>query len=401
MTSIGTATESGATDGHRAGAAVHSNHRVIGGPMGFSVKLAPGVRVRASSRGIRTSIGPRAARIHVGAGRTGFSTGAGPVGYYTSVGGGRSRSRSSTGSVNRQLAVAARQQAAEEKLEQGRQLADALAAITEIHHAEFPVTTRAIAPPPAPVDEAEVRRRHRKAAKKATSMFAIKARKQALADADGTASAEIAAQAERRLADQDRRQAELDSWWAALERCDPDVVLSTLVAAFEDNEAAATAVGVDGAEASLVVLVPPESAVPDRKPTRTQAGNLSLKKLTKTETADFYKMLVCGHMLVTLREAFAVVPALTAARIVAVRASEPDAYGNRRAEVIMAGRCERPDLAGVHWTDADSTRIFNDCLTERIAVQKGATGALQPMSTVNEPALQALVEAIDLEDLAS
>ena len=45
--------------------------------MSFSVKIAPGVRVRASSRGVRTSIGPRVARVHVGAGRTGISTGAG------------------------------------------------------------------------------------------------------------------------------------------------------------------------------------------------------------------------------------------------------------------------------------------------------------------------------------
>jgi len=77
--------------------------------MGFSVKIAPGVRVRASSRGIRTSIGPRAARLHVGGGRTGISTGFGPVGYYARLGGGgRGRPaprRPSAGSYQRQLAV--------------------------------------------------------------------------------------------------------------------------------------------------------------------------------------------------------------------------------------------------------------------------------------------------------
>src|SRR3954454_19466708 len=77
--------------------------------MGFSIKIAPGVRVRASSRGVRTSIGPRAARLHVGAGRTGFSTGLGPVGYYTSLGGSGRRStaarRPSAGTYQRQLIV--------------------------------------------------------------------------------------------------------------------------------------------------------------------------------------------------------------------------------------------------------------------------------------------------------
>lgn len=202
-------------------------------------------------------------------------------------------------------------------------------------------------------------------------------------------------------AQQSHYQAELDQWWDKLERCDPATVLGTLVAAFEDNEAAATAVGVEGSEASLVVLLPSEAAIPDRKPTRTEAGNLSLRKLTKTETADFYKLLVTGHMLVTLREAFAVVPRLTAARIVAIRCSSPDAYGRVRPEVLMAGRCQREALLGVQWKDADATRIFNDCLTDRVALQRGATNALQPVPLDNEPALQALIAAVDLAELSA
>ena len=57
--------------------------------MGFRIKVAPGVRVRVSSRGVRTSVGPRAARVHF------ISTGVGPVRAYTSLGGGR-RSKSSS-----------------------------------------------------------------------------------------------------------------------------------------------------------------------------------------------------------------------------------------------------------------------------------------------------------------
>ena len=40
-------------------------------------RVAPGVSIRASGRGIRTSVGPRAARVHVGAGRTAVSSGFG------------------------------------------------------------------------------------------------------------------------------------------------------------------------------------------------------------------------------------------------------------------------------------------------------------------------------------
>ena len=98
-------------------------------------------------------------------------------------------------------------------------------------------------------------------------------------------------------------------------------MLLTLNEAFADNEAAASAVGVDGREVTMLVLVPGDSQIPQRKPTVTPAGNLSLKKLTKTEIADFYKELVFGHAVVTLREAFAVAPGIQSARIVALARS--------------------------------------------------------------------------------
>ncbi len=67
-------------------------------------KLVPGVRIRVTKHGLRTSLGPRAARVHVGGGyRAGVSTGAGPVTLYHGVGTskrGRSR-RSATGTRRR------------------------------------------------------------------------------------------------------------------------------------------------------------------------------------------------------------------------------------------------------------------------------------------------------------
>src|SRR5215217_7153500 len=107
--------------------------------MGFSVKIAPGVRVRASSRGIRTSVGPRAARLHVGAGRTGFSTGVGPVSAYMSLS--SSRPRTSTrgaGTSQRALAQAA-------KAQQADQLRMALDNILNLHRQDFPTAERPIA----------------------------------------------------------------------------------------------------------------------------------------------------------------------------------------------------------------------------------------------------------------
>lgn len=50
--------------------------------MSIYIRLAPGVKVRLGRRGVRWSIGPRAARLHVGAGGPGVSTGTGPFTLY-------------------------------------------------------------------------------------------------------------------------------------------------------------------------------------------------------------------------------------------------------------------------------------------------------------------------------
>lgn len=51
----------------------------------MSLKIAPGVRIRASATGIRTSVGPRVARVHVGAGKTAVSSGFGPFSASSTV----------------------------------------------------------------------------------------------------------------------------------------------------------------------------------------------------------------------------------------------------------------------------------------------------------------------------
>jgi hypothetical protein len=66
--------------------------------MGFYFKVAPGVKIRATKRGLRASVGPRAARVHFGAGGTGVSTGAGPVSRITRSVAGAHRLRDPHGS---------------------------------------------------------------------------------------------------------------------------------------------------------------------------------------------------------------------------------------------------------------------------------------------------------------
>jgi hypothetical protein len=172
-----------------------------------------------------------------------------------------------------------------------------------------------------------------------------------------------------------------------------------LADAFEDNEAAAAAVGVEGSEVTLVVMVPSADSIPERRPTTTAAGNLSLKKLTKSDTAAMYTELVCGHALVTVKETFAVAPALQSARVVALRATPRDAYGKVWPQVVLAARFERSSLTGIQWAHADASRVVSDAGTEVMIVQKGTTRELRPLDLTNEPQLAEVVSSVDFEDL--
>jgi len=179
--------------------------------------------------------------------------------------------------------------------------------------------------------------------------------------------------------------------------CEPETVLESLNGAFVDSDSAAAAVGVQGTEASLLVLVPPPSETPERKPTLTKAGNPSLKKMTKSEAAHLYAQVVCGHMAATLREAFAAVPSLRSARIVAVRPTPPNAYGDVEPEVIAAARCDRDSLVGVRWATIDATQVVEDCCTEVILIRKGMTRALQPVSAKDQPELLAVLDVVTIQ----
>jgi hypothetical protein len=368
--------------------------------LGFSVKVAPGVRIRASSRGVRTSIGPRAARVHVGGGRTTFSTGAGPVTYWTSAGGSRGRStgrRPSAGSYQRQLTVSP---AAAAKAEEAHRLAGLFQELISIHREEFPPAQPPVAPPVQEPDVEEIRHRHEKAAIKGLGLFAFSAKSAAREQAAEAARLEIVARREEAAHQRAAFQAELDTWWQALLANDPETVLGTLAEAFEDNEATAAPLGVDGDEVALVVVAPPESVVPERMPGRTTAGNLSLRKLPKGERAAMYTLAVTGHVVVTIKEALAVAPGIQSVRVVALRSAGTDAYGRPRLECILAGRWTRAAFAGVQWQTVDAATVAQDTAAELLANLKGGK-ELQPLDLSQQPEIRALLDVVDVEELTA
>jgi hypothetical protein len=373
--------------------------------MRFSVKVAPGVRIGASSRGLRAHVGPRAARLHVGAGRSGFSTGAGPVSLYTTLGGGgRSSgatraSKSSaaspspgTGTVQRQLAAAA-------KAEEGAEIAAALTHLSSLHHARFLPAAPPQIPAPVVTGQEQILATHLTAALRGISIFQRKQRQTARESARWDAYHEINAryQAARRAHD----QAVLDAnhWWSRLRACDPDTVWDQLARAFADNEAAAAPLNIHAAHADLAVLLPPISALPDKMPGVTEAGNASLRKMTKTQTALWYQVLTCGFVLATASEAFAVAPGLTEVTLVALR---PGGVATKRAtaECILAATITRHAFNAANLAAPESPRILSQAASSLLINPKGRVGSWEALDLRDEPDLQAVVDSVDLNDLA-
>ena len=305
-------------------------------------------------------------------------------------------SRPSPAAYQRQLAAAAAKAAKEE--EAGR-LAAMFAELLAVHRAEFERTRHPVAPPPPEPDAEGIRARHREAATAGLGMFQRAAKEAARQQADVAAEAEIAALRQQAQREQADLQARLDDWWWSLSTNDPDTVIAALAEAFEDNEAAAAPMGVDGDEVALVVLAPSETVVPERMPATTQAGNLSLRKLPKGERAQLYTEAVLGHVLVTIKEALAVAPAIRSVRVVALRAAGTDAYGRPRLECLLAGRWTRAALTGVQWATADASTIARDTADELLLDVKAKE--LRPLDLTGQPALQALVAVVDTDELTA
>ncbi|WP_338751889.1 DUF4236 domain-containing protein [Janibacter alittae] len=359
--------------------------------MGFYFRVAPGVRVRLTGRGVRTSIGPRAARLHVGAGGPGVSTGAGPVSHYHGLHGSRSRRRGSTGQRSRSLAAAT-------KAERAEQIAAAIDAILQLHRPRFPPAQPPLAERWEVLPLHDLIRRRQRAAASEHCFFAVRTRRAARTRARAAAIAEHAALVRSADVRLEEDQQLLDAHWCRLLDNDPDAVLPALARALEDNDAESAPVGVEGDIASVVVRVPDAETLPERIPGTTDAGNLSLRTATKTQWNALYSLMVAGYVVVTAKEVLATAPSIREASVVAVRRTAADAYGDREPEALMAARFTRETLEGVRWAEADALQVLTDASTEYVLEQHGVARELRPLGTGDHPDIADAVRVIDLDE---
>jgi hypothetical protein len=378
--------------------------------MGLSVgfKLAPGVRVRASSRGVRTSIGPRAARVHVGAGRTRISSGAGPITVSTAVGDGQRRptarssgssSRTSAGPGRPRQPTVAQLQAQARAAERAQQIADLAAveqSLTTLHLAAFPESSRHVLPVPPGPDTASVDALRRELYQGATAGVPVwkrALRKQAKTWAGQQAPTEAQRRHTGEVVAAQLEQWHLDQEWKSLQTHDPDTVIEAVDEAFADNASDSTCVdaGTDpdtGARyVTAVVSYGGIDMVPEHRPDTTPGGKPTLRKRTKTDRNALYAAALASTVLATAKEALAVAVAATHARVLVVR---PDGAGG--VEPVYAGTLSRELLADRQGRTLDPLDVVMSAENAQM-VRKGSTREVVSLPVDADSSARAILSA--------
>jgi hypothetical protein len=298
----------------------------------LSLRVAPGVRLSASSRGLRGHLGPRAARLHVGGGRTGVSTGAGPVTLYESVGSMKSAARPAAGPA-----------VAQPDDERTRALA-AFDWLGSRHRAPIEPVSRQIATLPALPDFRDVLAEAERQALTGLGLMARAERRTARESARAVAEGWAVRLLDDARGAQHQRQRELDLVWQALLANEPEAVVRQLVGGLKAT--GISAVGdVEGDAVTLRLLLSDPDAIPDRIPGLTPTGRPSMKKASKTLAAQWHRVLVSGDVLLAARHAFALAPALQSVKIVGLDAGEDALIETTLTRATL----QKADLNGSPW----------------------------------------------------
>jgi hypothetical protein len=352
----------------------------------------PGVRVRVSRRGVRTSVGPRIARVHVGAGRTGFSSGLGPVTYSTSSG--RTSSGRRGGGYSGYATAYGMTPTQAAKLGEAQRIQETLDRLTKAHQQKFPTAAKRLAVRPTVPDQKELDKRFKTAALKPLGTFAFGARRAAKKTAlEQAASYKVALEAE---ADRLRNEAQdlLDSDWVKLLSNDPELVIDVVTDAFGDNEAKAVVVGVEGSTMTVVMLAPDIAVVPQRDWSRTAAGNLSVKNMLVRDRQAYYFDAVMSNAVATAVEGFACAPGIAHIQLVVVQ--EPGTRGGSGVECIGAGLFDRAKLTstGVAGTPFSVAQAACGFWSNNI----DAKLRMRPIDLGAEPEIAELLKHFEWED---
>lgn len=349
---------------------------------GMGFRVSPGLRLRATRRGPRISIGPRIARVHVGGGRSAVSAGRGPFTVWSTLAGGGHATPSSSPTGNRKAAAWQDQRAHLDTL---------------LSQHELPVTRAhpPMVPPPPPVDVAAVRRTLRRRATTSIPVWRLGAWLAARRSADRHLDAEVARLTAEREQEHATQQAEADRWWHALLANDEDVVSGQLERSFERHAMPATPVGVSGDTAYLIVPVEtPERLIGKREPTITDKGNLSLAVMSKTRRHELFVQAIGSAILAVAAETFAVAPGIQQVTVAVVEPGHPAgpaviALAELTRQVVLPDGADRPAVTDLEFASGHGQVRL---VLERV----GQARAPRPLPS-EDPTITMILDTLDVE----
>ncbi|MEV0091262.1 TerD family protein [Streptomyces sp. NPDC050738] len=342
-----------------------------------------------STRGVRTSVGPRAARVSFGSGGTRLSTGAGPFYASTSLGG-RSSSRSRRPASPSGAPVRVQQQAERDRAV--AELQRIRRETTTVHLQDFAPCRPPQIPPPPHHDLDWARRAAEAHHLDGIGILSRTDRSTARAQAAVDAPAYLAAEQARLAAVHARIESEARQWWTLLTVNNEETVCGAVNEAFADNPASGCAVGVSGSVLSVVVRQPDLDSLPTRTPALTPAGRPTVKNITRRDRTQWWMTSMGSHVVATLREAFAVAPGITAVDL-AVLTRIPD---TRRLGIVAYGRWTRQAVESAHWRTAEDALRFLDLGT---GVECAVTTTVKALDVSRIPGLAGLLGDVREETL--
>ena len=359
-------------------------------PFGFGMRIMPGVRLQASTRGIGLGLGPRAARMNVGTRGVGVSSGVGPFWASASTGVGRSRSRG--GSVQPSLRAYERELKKAQREEEIAAVAEKERQLLSVHLEEFPPVQPRRAPEPEPVDHRAVLKNFANQALNDIPWYKLSERRAAKKVAAQQAEDAIQKEERQRVEARAKEQARLDANWGQLLNNDSQTVLAVLEEAFEDNQAPAAPINCEGDEATVMLLYEPPDLVPDRKPALTPTGKPTLHKRSKTECNEFYAASLASNVLATVKEAFAVAPSINQVAVIVVRKDKQPRLTRPVLSCLYCGRFERSRFKQLDWSRIDPlAEILN--ASDAFMQRKGRTAEVAPLDLSDVPDLATILRS--------
>lgn len=370
-----------------------------------SFKVAPGVRISASSRGVRTSIGNSKARVSFGGGRTYTSAKvAGVRVSQNSYSSGRASTRVSVGGVSsgsssRGTPRAATPRPSLAQLERAAQADEVLRIeqrLTSLHLEQFPAAAPRHVPAPEPAPVEAMVTEHQREAVKAIRFFRFAERRAAKERARDAAVVEAA---RMDASNQEIYRALLEDAAADFQLLidhDPESVVIAVDASFADNSSESTCVDAgtddDGTRYATVVVVFGSAAlVPEKIAAVTPAGKPTLKKRTKTDRNALYVRALASTVLATVREALQTSPSTEEVRVVVLRRDLQALDPAERTAPVYVATFSRQLVEQARSDLVDLDQFLTQVPDAQLS-RKGATGEVMPISTRDDADLAHLAE---------